>query len=127
MKMTNKMIGSRMTQTALLLGALLCAQNLMACYVTLPEPCSDGLVSGNCSGESPTGFVYAQITGASSHDVCATASNSQNPSGSYTCDTTSIPCTATLVVFACDGSETDTPLTGTTTEATLGPIPCSSI
>jgi hypothetical protein len=121
------MIRSRTTQAALLLGALLCAQNLIACYKTDPGPCLDGYVSGNCSGENPT-FLYADINSASPHDTCAELANPNSPNGMMTCDeNTSIPCTAALTVFYCDGSHTDTPLTGTTTEAKLGGYHCNTI
>src|ERR1039457_4864318 len=107
MKINNKMIGSRMTQTALLLGALLCAQNLKACWIAQPIACADGYSTGNCSGENPT-YQDAYVTGASLHDVCVSSTNNDAALHCYTSDVP-ISCTYTIHVDACDGSSLDIP------------------
>ena len=108
MKTNKKMIGSRMTRAALVLGVLLlCAQNLKACYTTLPEPCADGFTFGNCSGENPT-FMDLYSTGASYYDVCADAgSHTSNTASS--CNPSPQICTFTVHYDGCDGSSSDTP------------------
>jgi len=108
MKMNNKMIGSRMTRAALLLGVLSCAQNLKACWTSLPQPCVDYFQMGNCSGENQT-YIDVYVTGASFVDTCANAGNHTNGT-SQNCDQFGpvIPCTYTIHIDFCNGRSSDT-------------------
>ncbi len=114
MKKTNKMTRSRMTRTASLLGVLLCAQNLTACYIVLPNVCIDISYTGTCSGEYPTTYVDQYSTGASLASYCEFGSTGGlgGVSGS-SCDqsVTSKGCSYTLHTDYCDGSSSDVPET----------------
>jgi hypothetical protein len=118
MKTNNKMIGSRMTQTALLLGVLLCAQNLKACVTTLPEVCADGFWTGDCNGDNPNGYADYYVTGAAFYDDCVDAGSHSFGTGS-SCDPSPFTCTYTVHVDNCDGSSEDVPESFTSHTYTL--------
>lgn len=118
MKLNPKKHGSRMTQTALLLCALLCAQNIMACWTVFDEPCADYFSTGNCSGESPS-YQFAYSSGASYHAVCVDAGNHTNQTAERCQPQSNYPCTWTLVLVLCDGSQMDVPMNTSTDYAIL--------
>lgn len=122
MKINNKLIGSRMTRAALLLGALLCAQNVKACWISVPVICTDWSINGDCSEDEP--YVDEYSIGASYHNVCSDVGPFYFQTSATCSDAgTSYPCTYTLHVDNCDGSSSDTPdqpVTPGVSQAVLG-------